>query len=307
MVLQYALGKELHELGLYDEAFEAFSHGAAARRASLEYDVEQDVEKLHRIAQAYALGHPLRSDLPIGRHIFIVGLPRSGTTLTERVLGGLPNVVSNNETNNFSVALFRAAPMTSGDIFERAAAADDAVVAREYEALAVGEGFEGKVIEKLPFNYLYIGAILRAFPNTPLLWVKRNPVDSCFAMFRTLFGSAYPFSYDFKDLARYYAAYENLMRHWEIQYPGQITSVAYEELVAAPQLVGPRLAKSCGLSWVDEALDITRNKSASLTASAAQVRAGIYSSSSGVWRHYQRHLVPLIQHLQACGVSVPVP
>lgn len=302
MYLHYALGKELHELGQYDDAFAAFARGAKTRRSSLRYDVRQDEHKLARITEAFDTGGGAPSDAPPGRHIFIIGLPRSGTTLTERILGGLSGVRSNNETNNFSTALLRFSSPTGRDVFERAARADYEKVAQEYEALAAADGFEGKIIEKLPFNYLYVGAILRAFPSTPIVWVRRNPVDSCFAMFRTLFGAAYPFSYDFEELARYHAAYSRLMQHWIRIYPNRITAVDYEELVASPAAVGRRLAASCGLTWRSEAADITQNKSASLTASAAQVRSGIYTSSSGVWRKYRGHLRPLVEYLEANGV-----
>jgi len=302
--LLYALGKELHELERYDEAFAAFARGAAGRRASLRYDVAQDELKLRRIAEAFPTASPHDAEAPIGRHIFIVGLPRSGTTLTERILGGLPNVRSNNETNNFSTALLKWSPAGGGDVFDRAAHADFAAVAREYDALAAGDGFAGKIIEKLPFNYLYVGAILRAFPTTPVVWVRRDPLDTCFAMFRTLFGAAYPFSYDFEELARYYGAYEKLMRHWAGLFPERLIRVDYEELVAAPDVVSPALARRCGLAWSDRALDITANRSASLTASAAQVRQGIHTASSGMWRKYRRHLEPLVRGLAASGVAV---
>lgn len=306
MFIHYALGKELHELGDYDEAFRAFARGAAARRRALRYDVAQDEQKLRRIAEVYSTGAVRDRGAPIGRHIFIVGLPRSGTTLTERILGGLEGVTSNGETNNFSTALFQAAPETGGDPFERAAKAPPALVAQGYEALAAGDGFAA-VVEKLPLNYLYVGAILQAFPNTPIVWVRRNPLDSCFAMFRTLFAAACPFSYDFEDLARYYAAYQGLMAHWERLFPGQLIAIDYEDLVAAPDQVGRRLAARCGLPWTEEALDLSRNRSASLTASAAQVRGEIYSTSSGAWRNYRSHLSPLARALASRGVEVDNP
>lgn len=305
MFLHYALGKELHELGEYDQAFAAFAQGASARRRTLSYSVAQDVAKLKRIAEVYPTAAAMRPEGQIGRHIFIVGLPRTGTTLAERILGGLAHVRSNGETNNFSLALFGSAPRDGGDAFERAARSDDTAVAVAYDDLAVPDGFAGKVIEKLPFNYLYIGAILRAFPTTPIVVMRRNPLDTCFAMFRTLFAAAYPFSYDFGELARYYAAYTRLMAHWEGLFSGRITWVDYEGLVAAPHEVAPQLAARCGLPWRDAALDIARNASVSLTASAAQVRGGIYGSSSGIWRKYQRHLEPLADQLRACGVNVP--
>ena len=187
-------------------------------------------------------------------------------------------------------------------MFERTAKADFAAVAREYEDLAGGDDHHGPIIEKLPFNYLYVGAILRAFPQTPIVWVRRDPVDSCFAMFRTLFGAAYPFSYDFDELARYYAAYDRLMRHWTALFGERLIRVDYERLVAEPGTAAPWLADRCGLPWRESALDISRNSSASLTASAAQVRGGIYTSSSGISRNYGKHLDPLREKLIANGI-----
>lgn len=304
MFLSYALGKELHELGRFDEAFAAFARGAAARRHSLRYDVAMDEDKMRRIAAAFGSAPTPPPQKATDRHIFIIGLPRSGTTLTERILGGLPGVRSNNETNNFSSALLRHAPMTGGDVFARAANADFAAVAREYDYLAGGDEHPGPIIEKLPFNYLYVGAILRAFPRTPIVWVRRDPVDSCFAMFRTLFGAAYPFSYDFDELARYYAVYDRLMRHWTALFGERLIRVDYERLVADPDTVAPWLAERCGLPWQDSALDIAQNSTASLTASAAQVRGGIYTSSSGIWRNYGTHLAPLREKLIANGIAL---
>lgn len=304
IVFAYALGKELHELGRHDEAFEAFARGAAARRRALQYDVRQDELKLQRIAAAFSQPPPQAPALPPGRHIFIIGLPRSGTTLTERILGGLPGVRSNNETDNVSTALMRWTPQGPGDVFERAARADSVRVGQDYEALAEIDGFSGKIIEKLPFNFLYVGAILRALPDASVVWLRRHPIDSCFAMFRTLFGAAYPFSYDFEELARYFAAYERLMAHWVSLHPQRILPVEYEKLVATPEAVAPQLAQHCGLAWDASALEISRNRSASLTASAAQVRGGIYQSSSGVWRKYGAHLQPLADLLARQGVTL---
>ena len=148
------------------------------------------------------------------------------------------------------------------------------------------------------------GAINAAFPDAQIVSVRRHPLDSCFAMFRTLFGAAYPFSYDFEELARYYAAYERLMRHWNQVLPGRVIEVEYEKLVAAPALVAKDLAAACGLSWSDDALDLTKNRAASLTASAAQVRQPIYETSSGIWKNYRKRLEPLASGLRARGVEL---
>lgn len=301
--LQYALGKELHETGMYDEAFEAFTQGASIKRRTLQYDVAIDEQKLRKIEEAFSSPGISHERPPAGQHIFIIGLPRSGTTLTERVIGGLPGVRSNNETNNFSTALMRWTPRRSGDVFADAAQADFRQVAAHYNLLAAPDGYTGKIIEKLPFNYLYVGPILQAFPDASIIWVRRNPMDSCFAMYRTLFGAAYPFSYDLGELARYFAAYSRLMAHWARLYPGRILFQDYEQLVTSPVSTGAQLAGFCGLDWSDAAADITRNRSASLTASAAQVRAPINSGSLNTWRNYRSHLSALENDLRRLAID----
>ena len=188
----------------------------------------------------------------------------------------------------------------SGDVFERAAAADAVAIAGEYARLAgAGAGVDGsRIIEKLPLNYLYLGAIHRALPEAKLLLVRRSPLDSCFAMYRTLFAAGYPFSYDLAELGRYYLAYEHLVNHWRAVFGDRMHEIVYEDLVNEPSRVGQAIATHCGLQWSESAIDIQRNASVSLTASASQVRRPIYGSSSGRWRHYRRHLEPLMVTLR---------
>jgi Tfp pilus assembly protein PilF len=302
--LGYALAKELDDVRRYDEAFHCFAAAAAARRSQTKYDAADDEWALRRIAEVFPRlpgGEQPQQSSPC---IFIVGLPRSGTTLVERILTGLPGVRSNGETENFSRALAAAAPKSGRDIFERAAAAEPNAVAANYQRLA-RLNQPDCVIEKLPTNYLYLGAIRRALPDAKILWVRRAPLDSCFAMYRTLFGEAYPFSYDFDDLARYYAAYDRLMHHWQTIMPGAIHEIVYEDLVRSPEVLGEAMSRHCGLRWLPKAVDIESNKSVSLTASAAQVRGPIYGTSSGRWRHYRRHLMPLVNSLRRHGVPLP--
>jgi tetratricopeptide (TPR) repeat protein len=306
MFLGYALGKELDDLRLYDRAFAWFARAAAARRRQLSYDVATDERKIARLRQVYertqAVDERLRD--ASGRFIFIVGLPRSGTTLAERILMRLPGVTSNGETENFSQALQAAAPASGSDIFARCAAADPGRVADRYRALAGGAD-AARVIEKLPLNYLYLGAIQHALPGSTPIVLARGPIDSCFAMYRTLFGAAYPFSYDFEELARYYAAYDRLVDHWRRLFGHWLVAVRYEDLAADPVRTGMGMAAACRLPWDDAAVQIEKSTAVSMTASAAQVRQPIYRSSAGKWRHYERHLRPLIAALRTHGVAVP--
>lgn len=307
MLLSYALAKELDDLGRFDEAFQWLSQAATLRRRQLAYDVAVDLRKLRRIAEVFSTTdfHEATGLQDSSRYIFIVGLPRSGTTLLEHILTGLPGVRSNGETDNFARALLAAIGSDRGDVFASAAATDPTVVAANYARFASDDAREEKVIEKLPMNYLYLGAIRRALPNSKLLLVKREPVDSCFAMYRTLFGEAYPFSYDFEDLAKYYASYARLMDHWRECFTGTLHEVEYEDLVTKPALVGAGVAKHCDLEWSAQAIEVHKRATVSLTASAAQVRRPIYGSSAGRWRKYRAHLQPLVDALRAFQVAVP--
>jgi Flp pilus assembly protein TadD len=311
MLLGYALAKELDDLGRFDEAFHWFSTAARVRRSRLAYDVAADEQKMRRIRECFASppsearGAADGTAIDSSRFIFIVGLPRSGTTLVERILTGLPGVRSNGETDHFSKALLGASPAEGGDIFARAARANPHDVARRYAELARKDDSAEAIIEKLPMNYLYVGAIQRALPAAKILWVQRSPLDSCFAMFRTLFGEAYPFSYDFNDLARYFAAYRTLMRHWQALAGERLYDVVYERLVADPAVEAASIARHCGLQWSPDALAIQHNTAVSLTASASQVRRPIYGTSSGRWRHYRAHLGPLVAALRERGIELP--
>jgi len=310
--LGYALAKELDDVGRFDEAFHWFSTAARTRRSRLAYDVAADEAKLARIAAVYTPDvcrsgardtRPRNTAVDSSRYLFVVGLPRSGTTLLERILTGLPGVRSNGETDNFSRALL-AHGRGQGDVFQRAASSDPDEVAAGYARLARLGADDRHVVEKLPLNYLYVGAIRRALPEAQIIWIRRSPLDSCFAMYRTLFAAGYPFSYDLEELSRYYAAYAALMTHWRSILGERLHEVVYEDLVREPRRVGTALAQRLGLEWTESALEIQNNRSASLTASASQIRRPIYGTSSGRWRHYRQHLAPLICSLRRREIPV---
>ena len=311
VLLGYALGKELDDLGRYDEAFANFARAASTHRRHLSYDAAIDEHKLRRITEVFRdTDRP--SEAPAvdsSRFVFIVGLPRSGTTLIERILTGLPGTRSNGETDHFARTLLSAASTVAAaagaDVFTRAAAVDWREIAAGYARCAGADRSGALIIEKQPMNYLYLGAIRRALPQARILLVSRAPLDSCFAMYRTLFGEAYQFSYDFEDLARYYAAYARLIEHWRDTLGESLHEIQYDQLVSAPQQIGAAAARACGLPWDDAALAVDQNTEICLTQSAAQVRRPIYRSSVDRWRHYRAHLGPLAHALRRCGVPTP--
>ena len=313
VLLGYALGKELDDLSEYEEAFRWFALAASTRRRHPAYDVAADEHQLRRIVAAFPRrpGRVVSGPDDSRRFVFIVGLPRSGTTLLERILTGLPGVRSNGESEYFGRALLGAAFAEGAtapgapDVLARTAAADWDAVAAGYVRLADTAGTREVIIEKLPLNYLYLGAIHRALPQARLVLVSRSTLDVCFAMYRTLFGEAYPFSYDLRDLARYYAAYSRLIAHWRDACGDSIHDVLYEELVSDPVRVGSSVARFCGLEWRDSAVQIERNTAVCLTQSSAQVRRPIHRASTAHWRHYRTQLEPLIETLRHHGVKLP--
>lgn len=303
--LHYALGKEYDDLGEFNLAFAQFTRGAAARRRALSYDVRDDVRKLSRIADTFGRSEMAQAPpLATPAFGFIVGLPRSGTTMIERILTGNPRVGSNGETDNLFAALNEgAAAAAGGDVFERIANADPPRVQSAYRRRAAGSHTDVLVLEKLPFNYLYAGAIRLTLPNARTLLVTRTPADNCLAMFSTLFGSGYPFSYSLTELAEYFISYDHLMAHWRDIVGAQLLDIAYEQVVQDPVTHGRRVAAHFGVTWQDDMVRIENNRSASATASAAQVRNPIYRKAKGRWRNYARHLGPLMARLERAGID----
>ena len=304
--IRYALAKEHEDLGSYAQSFAHLRHGAATRRRHMNYDVTNDVDTANWIMQAFPAGPAApAAGAPTDSPIFIVGLPRSGTTLVERILGSHSSVTSAGELDSFALALVDAARRAAGRALPRrelvtaSATLDFAAVGRDYLERAYGTfGGAGRFIDKMPLNYLYCGLIRRALPNARIIHMTRDPMAAGYAMYKTLFKDGYPFSYDLKDIARYYAAYRRLMDHWRRTMPGTIHEVSYESVVADQLAATRRLLAYCGLEWEDACAEFHLNPSASTTASAAQVRRPIYDSSVALWRRYETELSPLAEGLQ---------
>jgi hypothetical protein len=157
-------------------------------------------------------------------------------------------------------------------------------------------------VDKLPFNFRYCGLIHQALPNAKIVHLTRDPLDTCYAIFKTLFINAYHYSYQLDEIAQFYIEYRRTMDHWHAVMPGVICDVSYEELVADPPAQCRRLLEYCGLPWQDEVLEFHQSRAASTTASAAQVRKPIYRSSVKKWRNFESQLQPVVRRLAEAGL-----
>jgi tetratricopeptide (TPR) repeat protein len=314
--IRHALAKEYEDLGRYAESFKELEVAARKRREHLRYDVATDVATVDWIIEAYPRvpqAPPAARIHGTGSHgvpIFIVGLPRSGTTLVDRILSSHSEVRSAGELSDFALALVARVRGENGrrelsrrELVARSAHIDFGALGREYLARARAVAGEGTFTDKMPLNYLYCGIIRQALPDAKIVHLTRHPLAAGYAMFKTLFKDGYPFSYDLGDIARYYVAYRRLMRHWDEVMPGVIHHVEYEQLVADQLRESRRLLEFCGLEWQDACRDFHHNASPTTTASAAQIRRPIYDSSVAQWRHYATQLAPLRDLLTAAGIE----
>ena len=311
--LHYALAKELEDIGDHDAAFESLSQGAAIKRRQMQYDVKTDLGIISKIRETFGPGmfdgHIQGSTSP--DPIFVLGMPRTGTTLVERILGSHLAVFPAGELNNFSLELIPLVRKASGG--KRLSRPEFVQVSARVDFRVLGEAYLSATrplrdarphfIDKLPFNFLYAGLIHLALPVARIVHVERHPMDTCYAVYKQLFRDAYPFSYALDELGRYYIAYHGLMQHWNTVMPGVIHTIHYENLVADTEGEARRLLEYCRLPWEDACLRFHENRQASTTASALQVRQPVYSSSIGKWRNHAHQLEPLRRRLEDAGID----
>ena len=310
--LCYALAKELEDIGEYARAFDYLAEGSALRRKGLRYNPDEDLKTIEAIRSSFG-AEQFERDIQghiNAEPIFVVGMPRTGTTLVERVLGSHSVVKSVGEQMTFSLQLLKhcneveGAPATStSELVSRSLSVDFAALGQDYVSAARPTiDPQAHFVDKMPLNFLYLGMIRLALPKAQVVLLKRDPMDTCFAVFKTLFERVYPFSYDLVELANYFVAYRRLTDHWLNIMPEFIHVIRYEELVSEPRPVIEDLLDYCGLSFEDNCLRFYDNKSPSTTASATQVRRAFSRASIGNWRNYEQQLQPVADILTNAGL-----
>lgn len=306
--LCFALAREHEDLGKDERCFDYLERGAASYRRQTDYDVQTDVSIMERIAELFDNDYAENVTAAPERRgpIFVLGLPRSGTTIVDRILSSHSSVESVGEITDFALTMNRLCwSLDKSQLLEDSVRTDPDQLGQDYIRSVTSRGLNAPYfIDKTPINFLYIGLIAKALPGASIIHLRRHPVDSCLSMYRTLFREGYPFSYDLRELAEYYIAYDLLMKHWHSTFPGLVLDVRYEELVDDQERLSREIVAHCGLDWDPGCLEFSRNSAPVATASAAQVRAPMYRSALARWRRFESRLAPLIEQLQEAGIEV---
>ena len=311
--LHNALGLEYESRKNYDEAFENLKACNTLRRKSESYDpvdFETIIDKIIEIMPLSKMQekHAKKSDVT---PIFIVGLPRSGSTLLEQILASHSAVEGTHELHEM-VSSMRSVKESS-NIDTRFPHALESFKARQWqllgqEYLKTTEKYRTNklfFIDKNPNNFTFIGAIKLAIPNAKIINAKRHPLDSCFGSYKQLFASGQPFSYDLTELGEYYMEYERIMSHWKEVCEGFFLDVNYEDVVSDLDSQVKRILEFCELPFEESCLRFYETKRAVKTASSEQVRKPIYSSSVNLWRNYEEKLSDLIEILEPLLRELP--
>ncbi|MGN6260035.1 MAG: sulfotransferase [Ralstonia sp.] len=301
----FALGKAYLDL---QDAPRAFTHLHTAnqqKRSTFSYDATSTQQWMERIAEVFTAermerlaGAGAQSDLPV----FIIGMPRSGTTLVEQILSSHSQVMGAGELSALRLVVEGAGPFP--DIAQVLSVEDTQRLGRAYlnrtEPLAQGRQ---RLIDKMPGNFLYAGLIPLILPGAHIIHCRRNPVDTCLSCYTKQFSGEQPFSYDLAELGEFYTVYQKLMAHWTQVLPAdRFIEVDYERVVDDLEGEARRLVGFLGLPWEDACLRFHANERVVRTASVNQVRQPIYTTSKGRWQKYVNHLGPL---LAALGMSAP--
>lgn len=306
--IQFSLAKELEDCSLFEESFKARLTGAKTYRNMFQYDVKSEIEFMRSIENVYNLESMdnLASKNDGSNIIFILGLPRTGSTLVDRILSNHSSANSAGELTVFNeVMLDMLSKLPSNNNISRSQMVSLSI---NLDFNQLGKAYINQtkkyhigskiIIDKFPQNSIYAGLIHLALPNAKIILIERNPIDCCYSIFKQLFTDIYQYSYDLNELVDYYIAHQKLMNHWKAVIPDAIHVVRYEELVANTEKVSKDLLTFCKLDWQQSCLEFHKNTQSTTTASASQVRQKIYSSSIGMWKNYKKQLEPIITKLE---------
>ena len=312
--LQNALGFAHEGRKDFDKAFHHFARGNAVKRRLEYYDsvnTEFLFDRIIEVFDAAKLSRQVAGGDADAAPIFIVGLPRSGSTLLEQILASHSQVEGTHELSELS----RVVNELPRQLHKRQSFPESVAGFEPEDFLALGNNYLRRTekyrtnrpyfTDKNPNNFSNVGLIHLALPNAIVIDARRHPLDSCFGSFKQLFARGQSFSYDLVDIGEYYLEYERLMAHWHSALPGKVLEVHYEDVVADLETQVRRILEHCGLPFEEQCLRFHESDRAVKTASSEQVRKPIYSSSVNLWRRYEAYLEPLIEILEPVLMQLP--
>jgi tetratricopeptide (TPR) repeat protein len=305
IVLHFTLGKAYADLRDADLSFRHLETGNRLKRRHVSYDERQTLAQMQRIRDAFTkdlVNTKSKVGADSDAPIFVIGMPRSGTSLVEQILASHPRVAGAGEVDHFATAtsdVARRQGATYPDVLHQMPDETFQELGRTYLERLTGAGAaKDRIVDKLPANFLFAGLIHLALPRARIIHVKRNAIDTCVSCYSLLFAEDQPYAYDLGELGRYYRAYDALMGHWRsVLPPGRMLEVRYEDLVEDLEGQARRLVAHCGVEWDPRCLSFHETKRPVTTASLVQVRKSIYTSSVGRSRFYGSRLKPLIDAL----------
>lgn len=297
----HAIAKSYEDLGDYPASFAWLGKAKKLKREEIEFDRDTELA-LFTGARSSMPAIPQRNTSPASP-IFILGLPRTGTTLVDRIISSHRSVCSAGELNTFAGLIKKATKTPSNLVLDEetilaASHTDLAAIGREYiTATARLARGASHFTDKMPLNFFYAGLIHRALPNARIIALRRGSMDSCLSNYRQLFSTGYSYynyTFDLEDTAAYFQSFDSLMRHWrEILPPSRFMEVSYEDIVYKQEEQTKRLLNFCDLEWDDACMRFHENAAPVSTASSVQVRQPLYSGSIGRWKKYGSALGPL--------------
>ena len=301
----FALGKVRGDVGRYKESFEAYNNANTLHRQTFPYNIEDTKSRISDIISRYdaPLAQKAVQGFPDDAPVFILGMPRSGSTLIEQILDSHSQIHGAGELSYLSDVIADTAGLEIGmSYMDWLKDADDAVLhdmgQRYVEKLRQhGEG-ELRIVDKMPGNFFYTGLIHKMLPNAKIIHSMRDPMDICISNFTRMFKQSMAFAYDLGELGQYCRACHEMMAHWQTVIPSQnFLELHYEALVGDVEQQAKELIAFCGLEWEASCLDFYNNKRIVKTASHAQVIQPIYNSSVKRWKKYEAHIEPLMAAL----------
>ena len=291
----------------YARAFDYFERGNSSRRPSERYDPVDTEDLTDRMIETFSgefLAQCVNSGDPDQSPIFIVGLPRSGSTLIEQILASHSQVEGTHELSDLGrITQIIPRKFAVGEVFPAALRELNEEQLAELGALYVSRTRKYRAgrahfVDKNPNNFVYAGLLHLILPNAKIIDARRHPLDSCFGSYKQLFARGQPFSYDLAELGDYYLQYRRLMNHWHAVMPGSVLEVRYEDVVENLEHEVRRMLEYCDLPWEDNCLRFNETERAVKTASSEQVRQPVYNTSVNLWRNYEPYLSELIEILE---------